>query len=523
MSDTLMWRRSSRGIGFDENYNWHGGGLRMGHDRNSRMPLENAGIDFTRRGLLQRAAWLTAAAAFPCAVKLAAEDISPVMTALSNYMSEARNRELPDKVLQETKHHILDTIAAMVSGSDLPPGRLAIQFARAYGGEKISAVVASNILCGPIEAAFANGVLAHSDESDDDYTGGGAHPGAAVVPAALALGEQFGSSGMHYVRAVALGYDIGMRSFKALGPKMVLRDTHNLVATFGAAAAGGCLASLNPQQMRWLMDYAGQQAGAGIGAWRRDTEHIEKSFVFAGMSARNGVMAAMLVQSGWTGVADILSGPENFMQSYSPQADPAGWIDKLGERYDVTQTTIKRWTTGGPIQSPLDAMQLILKKRPFEAKDVKQVVVRAATSAAFTVNNREMPDICLQHMIAVMMIDKTASFKAAHDKPRMQDPEVLRQRAKVQLIGDEELEKLIPKRVAIVEITLNDGTILTERVESVRGTPENPMSREEIVAKSRDLMEPVLGAAQTKSLIEKVLGLENVKSIRELRPLLQKA
>ncbi|MCU1341721.1 MAG: hypothetical protein JWN92_1144 [Candidatus Acidoferrum typicum] len=495
----------------------------MGHDRNSRMPLENGGINFTRRGLLQRAAWLTAAAAFPCAVKLAAEDVSPVMTALSNYMSEARNRELPDKVLQETKHHILDTIAAMVSGSDLPPGHLAIQFARSYGGEKIATVVASNILCGPIEAAFANGVLAHSDESDDDYSGGGAHPGAAVVPATLALGEQFGSSGMHYVRAVALGYDIGMRSFKALGPKMVLRDTHNLVATFGAAVGCGCLASLNPQQMRWVMDYAGQQAGAGIGAWRRDTEHIEKAFVFAGMSARNGVMAAMLVQSGWTGVNDIFSGPENFMQSYAPQADPAGWTDKLGERYEVTLTTIKRWTTGGPIQSPLDAMQLILKKHPFEANQVKQVVVRAATSAAFTVNNREMPDICLQHMIAVMMIDKTASFKAAHDKARMQDPEVLRQRAKVQLIGDEELEKLIPKRVAIVEITLNDGTTLTERVEAVRGTPENPMNREEIVAKARDLMDPVLGAAQTKSLIEKVLGLENVKSIRELRPLLQKA
>ena len=494
----------------------------MGHDKNARMTAETDRTTLTRRGLLERAAWLSAAAAFPFATKIAAQDVSPVMTALSNYMSEARNRELPDKVLQETKHHILDTMAAMVSGSELPPGRLAIQFARAYGGEKIATVVASSIVCGPIEAAVANGVLAHSDETDDDYSGGGAHPGSAVVPASLALGEQFGVSGMHCARAVALGYDIGMRAFKALGPKMVLRDTHNLVGTFGAAAAGGCLASLNPQQMRWLMDYAGQQAGAGIGAWRRDTEHIEKGFVFAGMSARNGVMAAMLVQSGWTGIADILSGSENFMQSYSPQADPSGWTDKLGERYEVTQTTIKRWTTGGPIQSPLDAMQLILKKHPFEADQVKQVVVRAATSAAFTVNNREMPDICLQHMIAVMMIDKTASFKAAHDKPRMQDPGVLRQRAKVQLIGDEELEKLIPARVAIVEVTLNDGTKLTERVESVRGTPENPMNRDEIVAKSRDLMTPVLGAAQTTSLIEKVLSLETVKSIRELRPLLQR-
>jgi 2-methylcitrate dehydratase PrpD len=494
----------------------------MGHDINARMTAETDRTTLTRRGLLERAAWLAAAAAFPFATKIAAQDVSPVMTALSNYMSEARNRELPDKVLQETKHHILDTIAAMVSGSELPPGRLAIQFARAYGGEKIATVVASSIVCGPIEAAVANGVLAHSDETDDDYSGGGAHPGSAVVPASLALGEQYGVSGMHCVRAVALGYDIGMRAFKALGPKMVLRDTHSLVGTFGAAAAGGCLASLNPQQMRWLMDYAGQQAGAGIGAWRRDTEHIEKGFVFAGMSARNGVMAAMLVQSGWTGIADILSGSENFMQSYSPQADPSGWTDKLGERYEITQTTIKRWTTGGPIQSPLDAMQLILKKHPFEADQVKQVVVRASTSAAFTVNNREMPDICLQHMIAVMMIDKTASFKAAHDKPRMQDPGVLRQRAKVQLIGDEELEKLIPARVAIVEVTLNDGTKLTERVESVRGTPENPMNRDEIVAKSSDLMTPVLGAAQTTSLIEKVLSLETVKSIRELRPLLQR-
>ena len=164
-----------------------------------------------------------------------------------------------------------------------------------------------------------------------------------------------------------------------------------------------------------------------------------------------------------------------------------------------------------------------MKKHPFEPDQVKQVVVRDATSAAYTVNNREMPDICLQHMIAVMIIDKTASFKAAHDKPRMQDPEVLRVRAKVQLIGDEELEKLIPKRVAIVEVTLNDGTKLNERVESVRGTPENPMSREEVVAKARDLIVPVLGATKCDALIEKLLRLENVKDIRELRQLLQRS
>ena len=122
-----------------------------------------------------------------------------------------------------------------------------------------------------------------------------------------------------------------------------------------------------------------------------------------------------------------------------------------------------------------------------------------------------------------MLLDKTASFAAAHDKPRMQDPAILRERAKVQLIGDDDLERRLPHREAIVEVTLNDGTKLTEHVTAVRGTVENPMPREEVVAKARDLMAPVLGMSTTATLIEKVLVLESVKDIRDLRPFLQRA
>ena len=477
------------------------------------------GSGFTRRALLRNSAFVAAAALLPRFVAAAEHEISHVMEVLSTYMAEARNRALPDNVLLETKHHVLDTIAAMVSGSELPPGRVAFDFARSYGGEKTSTVVASRILCGPIEAALTNGQLAHSDETDDDFTTGGAHPGCALVPAALATGEQFGVSGTHFLRAVALGYDVALRAMKTIGPGM--KETHPLVGTMGATAAAGCVASLNAQQMRWLLDYAAQQAGAGIGSWRRDTDHIEKAFVFGGMGARNGVTAALAVHSGWTGVDDVLSGPNNFVESYNPKADPAGMSDKLGEVYGVTLTTLKKWTTGGPIQAPLDALQNLLKRQPFQADQVKQVVVRVATSAGYTVNNRDMPDICLQHLVAVMLLDKTVTFRAAHDKPRMKDPSVLAQRVKVQLTPDEELEKLIPVRVAIVEVTLNDGMRLTDRVEHVRGTPENPMTTEEVVAKASELMTPVLGEANTKKLIAQVMDLQNLKDIRELRPLLQ--
>ena len=168
-------------------------------------------------------------------------------------------------------------------------------------------------------------------------------------------------------------------------------------------------------------------------------------------------------------------------------------------------------------------MDNLLKKRPFNADDVKSVVVRLAPSVGAVVDNRDIPDICLQHMMAVMLIDKTASFHAAHDKARMQDATVLRQRRKVSYVPDATLTQLLPARVAIVEVTLNDGTRMSDRVEAVRGTVRNPMPRTEVVDKARDLLAPVLGAASTGKLIDELLAVEAIKDIRTLRPLLQKA
>jgi 2-methylcitrate dehydratase PrpD len=482
---------------------------------------------FTRRGLLQSVGTGAAAVAMPFRVRAAGPAvISPVITKLATFMSEARERALPAEVVEKTKHHILDTFAAMISGADLPPGRTALKFAAAHKGETVATVAASNIVCGPLEAAMANGMLAHSDETDDSHAPSHSHPGCATIPAALAAGEQFGVAGTHFLRAVALGYDIGPRVTLTLGALKYQMETHHsshsIAEDFAAAAAAGCAASLDPRQMRFLLDYAAQQA-AGTAAWERDTEHIEKSLVFAGWPARNGVSAALLIQIGGTGVEDIFFGTDNFLLTFNPKSDPNVLVEKLGERYEVTRTNIKKWTVGSPIQAPLDAIENMRKKHPFTADQVEKIRVRVSSSEANTVNNREMPDICLQHMVAVMLIDKTASFAAAHDKPRMQDAAVLKQRAKVDLVFDEELEKLIPRRETIVEVKLTDGTQLTERVEAVRGTTDNPMTREEVATKARDLIAPSMGAAKADKLIATVWNIEAVKNIRELRPLLQKS
>lgn len=478
----------------------------------------------TRRELLDRGALILCAAAMP-SVRLVAQAISPVMTTLSSYMAAAKDRALPAEVVEKAKHHILDTVAAMVSGSELPPGKAALALARAQAGRPVATVIGSRIITGPMDAALVNGVMAHSDETDDSHGPSQSHPGASVVPAALALAEEMGAGGEHYLRAVTLGYDVGTRLTMALGAidfrNETRRSTHAFAGNFGSAAAAGCLAALSAQQMRWLLDYASQQTG-GYAIWERDTDHIEKGFVFAGMPARNGVTAAILVRSGWNGVDDVFSGDDNFFQVNAPKGHPAALMEKLGEQYEVVNTDIKKWTVGTPIQAPLDAIENLRKKRPFDADDVKAVTVRLAPSVGSVVDNRDIPDICLQHMVAVMLLDKTASFHAAHDKLRMRDAAVLRQRSKVTYVPDAELTRLLPARVAIVEITLNDGTKLSERVEAVRGTVRNPMTRAEVVDKARDLMGPVVGTASTGKLIDALLAIETVKDVRTLRPLLQR-
>jgi 2-methylcitrate dehydratase PrpD len=168
-------------------------------------------------------------------------------------------------------------------------------------------------------------------------------------------------------------------------------------------------------------------------------------------------------------------------------------------------------------------MVIFFKQKSFTADDVQKVVVRVATDEANTVSNRDIPDICMEHMIAVMLLDKTVTFQTVHDKARMKDPAVLQVRAKVEVVADPRIDARRQRREAIVELTLKDGTQLSEWVRDVRGTAENPMTRQEVVDKARDLIAPVLGSATCTALLDKLLALENLKDVRELRPLLQRS
>jgi 2-methylcitrate dehydratase PrpD len=192
----------------------------------------------------------------------------------------------------------------------------------------------------------------------------------------------------------------------------------------------------------------------------------------------------------------------------------------LGEDYEILRTNIKRWSVGSPIQAPLDSLSILIKEHGVKAEEVEKLTIRVAHRDKNTTDNRPMPDINMQHMCAVMLMDGTVTFKSSHDEKRFRDRKVLEFRKKIDLLGDDALTKTMPARQGIVEIALRDGRSLRHHTTAVRGTAENPMSRAEVDAKSYDLVAPVLGKARARKLCDLVWTLEKVGDVRKLRPLL---
>ncbi len=444
---------------------------------------------------------------------------------LARYMVEARERSLAPDVAREARHRILDTLAAMVSGAHLKPGEMAIRYARAQGGVAEATVLTTDITTSAINAALVNAMFGHADETDDFHPATKAHPGCAVVPAALAMAEREGRSGTELLRAVTLGYDLCCRFLLALGADLV-RRTHRSAegtsSTLGSVGAAASLARLDEKGMRHALSYACQQV-SGIWSWVRDAEHVEKAFDFSGMGARNGVTAAIMAQLGFSGVWDVFDCEHNVLQALSTEPNPEEMVAGLGSRYFITETAIKPFSVGYPIQAPLDAFLRLRREHGLNPDNVERIVARLPEDGARVVNDRSMPDINCQHIIALALVKGTVSFEDSHSYEQMKDPKVRAAKERVQLVADPKLMDPGAPRSGLVEVTLRDGRTVSHFTRHAPGTAENPMDTESVNAKARLLIEPVLGAEQADGLIQRVNALDELKDVRELRAFLARA
>jgi 2-methylcitrate dehydratase PrpD len=436
--------------------------------------------------------------------------MTQITNKLCQFLDEARDVQLDERTIEKAKHHIVDSIAAMISGTALHVGEKALNALPAFEGLPEATVFGQSKRYPAYWAAMFNAMLAHADETDDSHETSITHPGCGIVPTAMAMAQRERKDGMDFIRAVCAGYDVGPRITEALGA-MALNNagtsSHAMGAIFGSGACASVLANFDSVQVRRLISYLAHES-SGLGCWMAEHDHVQKAYVFGAMGAKNAITATVLVQSGWTGLDEALEGPRTLFQARAQPAKGRSMDPPMVLGHEILGSNIKKWCVGSPAQAPLDCVQALLPTLP-KMDQIQSIVVEIRSDEAFIVDNREMPNICLQHLVALYLVDRKLTFDSVHDAQRMEDPKVREARSKIQLVASEPLMKS-GGRQAIVTITTNEGQTLYKHVQHVRGTWGDPMPRSEIHEKAKDLLEPILGAASADALLASLWNLENL-------------
>lgn len=437
---------------------------------------------------------------------------------LAAHIAATAARPLPEAVREAAVLHVIDTMAAMVSGSMLEARHGALAFVDALGGTGAATIVGTDRTAAADVAALANGMFAHADESDDSHGFSVTHPGCAVVPAALAVAEVEGGSGEAFLRAVVAGYDVGTRVAAALGGGRFMERYHHCSfgGIFGAAAASSALMGLDAAGCARALTFAVHLA-SGSTCWMRDPAHVEKGFVFGGLPAHNGVKAALLARAGIPTSSAPLEGVPGLFAGYGETAKPDLAVEALGERYEVLRTAIKKWCVGSPCQAALDVTEELVRDHGVTADDVASIDVTLPERRVRIVDSR-MPNLNLSHLLALFLVDGGVTFASVHDEARMADPAVLAVRGRVSIAVRPGADR---REHAHMTVRLRDGRTFERRPVTVRGQPDDPMVAAEVIAKADGLMTPVIGPARTVELLARLTATATLTDLRVLRGLVR--
>lgn len=428
---------------------------------------------------------------------------------VSAFIAGAADANWPEETLELGRRHILDTIASVIVCGARPSAKLAHAFVLRQSGTVSGGapILGTRDRAALTDAVFASAMTAHGAEINDFCPSAFVQPGPSVVGAGLCVAAIDHSAGADLLRAVIAGYELTCRIPKALGinrGRWLGYSSHGYGPVFGTAATIAALRRYSAETVNHMLSYCAQQASGSL-QWLLDVEHVEKSFVFAGMPARNGVHAALLAEAGMRGVPDCLDARGGWFTSRQFSADetdfnPGYLTEQLGTRFEMPLVAYKRFPVGGPTQPVVQAMHELSQR--VDKSNVARVEIEMPGSvAAFA--NAEMPALNLPYLCAVILVDGKLSFEMADSMERkLHDEEVLRLMKLVSVKHDPEQEAVPRKESARVSIALLDGHRETEFVEHVRGYPPNPMSHEDVEDKARDLMGPILGAHRTNELID---------------------
>jgi 2-methylcitrate dehydratase PrpD len=354
---------------------------------------------------------------------------------------------------------------------------------------------------------------------DDVHRAAIIHPAVVVVPAALAVAENLGSSGRDLLTAVTLGYEIAIRVGESVG-KTHYFHWHNTstCGVFGAAAAAGWLLGLDEERMTWALGNAGTQAG---GLWEFIADGAMSKVLHAGRAAANGVLASELGALGFTGARRILEGRQGFFAATSPDGNPAAVTAGLGDGWKLPGSSIKPYPSCRHTHAAVDATLALRNEHGVSIDDVERIEIDAYQSTLDLTDNPRpahpyAAKFSVHYCVGRALKDGALRPDDFSDEliaePALRDL-MLRTTARL----DPELDARVPEELpARVRLLLRDGRRLEHLVLSAKGDPEAPLTEAELTAKFESLVTGTVYASQARALLETVTGLDRRSNVRGL-------
>jgi 2-methylcitrate dehydratase PrpD len=446
--------------------------------------------------------------------------------ALGRFAHDLALDQVPAPVVRAVKRLLLDHLGCALGGSRTPLARAAAEAATADAAG-VATVVGTARRAAPGPAAFANAMAANALDYDD--TGATGHPGATVIPAALALAEVRGRSGAELLAAVLVGYEVWIRIGGGVQPSWARRVEvygSGTSQTFGAVAAAGRLLGLGPEETLDAFGLAGAFAPLPHEAkfgWDEDRLSWVKDNV--AWPAEAGIRAAELAARGFRATHTILDGERGLARMMgSDRHDPARMVRGLGSDWEVLGLSLKPHPCCRWIHSTLDAVRELVRDGGLRPPDVRAVTVRSIEALARWFQGRRPPTMVdaqfsVPHAVAMTLLDRPRPewWQATN----REDPAVLALMDRIAVDADPEAqaawETLRHSARVPVAVVVETATGKLERARRhARGGADEPLTDDEVVRKFRELAEPVLGASGAARVRELVDALETLKAVTPL-------
>lgn len=443
---------------------------------------------------------------------------------LAEFITATRFDDLPTEAVVMTRRSILDWLGSALRGGTTEPARIAHKVASRAMPGKDSTVLATGETLSALGAAFVNGTASHIIELDDLHQASTFHPAAPIIPAALAVAERRNARGRDLIRAVALGYDVGIRVAEAVNPSHY-RYWHPTATcgVFGAAAAASALLDLSPEQVVHALGTAGTQAG---GLWEFLADGAMSKHLHAGMAAHDGILSADLAAAGFTGASRILEGPRGFFAATADPAHPERVTAGLGRDFKIVENGFKLHACCGHTHTAVDAALLLRERiagRPIERIDIDTYRVALDITDNPAPRTPYEAKFSIQYAVAVALLDGRAGLEQFTEE-RLAGDDIGALLSRTSASENPERTARYPAVWAShVRVTLSDGTVLEETVEHPKGMPANPLTDDEVAAKFHDLADPVVGHHTAARLVEEVNRLPDDPPVVDLiLPLVQR-